>query len=202
MMEDRNMKKELVALEQVDPELTAERQRRIIELMERKLRPVERISWLLVGVLGIAFFLGFGFVAVYAPSEFPWWGRAGFVSGSLFGMLFAVLAVSIIRRGKIIRNRHPNAAAGLGWAVVVIQFSLLFMFGQRLPDCNTSTWMMFGSLGFLVMGAAFLTKNQVEQSALKAEEQFLRLELQLADLTAKVSDMKQPQSGEPGSSTK
>ena len=202
MMEDRNMKKELVALEQVDPELTAERERRIIELMEKKLSPAERISWLLASVMGIAFFLGFGFVAVYAPSEFPWWGRAGFVVGSLFGMLFAVLAVSIIRRGKIIRNRHPNAAAGLGWAAVVILFTLVFMFGQRLPDHNTSTWMMLCSVAFLVMGAAGLTKNWVEQSALKAEEQFLRLELQLADLSAKLSDMKQSQSGEPRSSTK
>jgi hypothetical protein len=186
-MNDRNFREELLGLQQTDPELRAECDRRVREMMEVQLRPVPRAVWTASTILSALLFVGFAVAAAWSIGRLPWGASAALGTGSVFGAGLAVLGVSVLRKGRIARNRDANTATFLVWAFSIIQFILFFqaaMIFKGTPNTYVGTWMMLSSLGYLLMGVAFLLGNKIDQAALKTEEQFLRLQLRMEQLAA------------------
>jgi hypothetical protein len=155
-------------------------------MVERDLTRVQKASFILATVMSLGFFVGFGVAAIAAPRQFPWEARAAFAAGSLFGLAFAAVSIAVLRRGRLNLKLHGTAQAGLAWGVVLINFILTSQIASRLPNAQVAAWMMITSLAFLVIGAVFLLQNTIQQSALKTEEEILRLQIQVAGLTEKL----------------
>ena len=112
----------------------------------------------------------------------PLLARLGFVVGAVFGVAFAVLALSIIKRGAVNLKKHPMAAAGLSWAFVVILVTLFMLLGSRAADRIVAVQMVLNGLVFLVMGALFMVRAWIERTELKTREKLLEIEYQLAEI--------------------
>jgi hypothetical protein len=171
--------------------LEAELARRVNDMLEQRLHPVHRAMWLASGLAGIASAGLLGYVASSWRGSVPWQATAGLAAGAIFGIAWAAIAYSIVRRGKIIRNLHPSQIAGWVWAVALVQFIVFSVVAPQAKHHYVATVGMIDSIGYLVLGAAWLVTNLVSQASLRSEEQFLKLQLQLADMAARLRSLEQ-----------
>ncbi len=195
-MEDRNLRDELLAQDRMDSEFEAELARRIKGMLETRLSPTRRIAWLVSGIVGLVNTILIGFVAVSHRNTLPWQATAGLAVGSLFGVVWVAIAYSIVRSGRIIRNRHPILIAGWVWGLTLVVFIMFSVIAPQSRHHYTATVGMIDALGYLLIGACYLITNSVAQSSLQGEEQFLKLQLQLQDMTAKLERLEQGRAGQ------
>ncbi len=180
---NRGFREQLLKMEQVTPALKERYDREIQAMLEKQLTGVRRWVWLGSAIMGVAFVLLFGTLAIIAPADFPIYGRVIFAAGALFGIGWAVLAARIFRRGSLDLKKDSGAAAGMAWGLPVIILTLCMV---SAPDTIVGLRMILSGLVFLVMGAAFLMRHVIELSELKTRERLLEIEYRLAELAETV----------------
>ena len=156
-------------------------------MLEKKLTGARRWVYIFWTVLGIGFTILFGTVAIIAR-ELPLLGRLVFAVGAVFGLAWACLAGSILKRGVFDLKAHPKAMAGLSWGVVVIMVTLFMLIRGKLPDAIKGVQMVVNSLVFLMMAAVFMIFARINQAELNTREKLLEIELRLAEIAEKMSE--------------
>jgi hypothetical protein len=125
-------------------------------------------------------------LAIIVPKEFPLWGRFIWILGAVFGLVSAALSVWILKKGTVNLKTDDMAAAGLGWAFIVIVATLVLVFSGKLPDKTLGIHMLVSVLVFEVMAAAGLLKAIIQRSEVNTREKLLEIEYRLAELAEKV----------------
>ena len=164
----------LLALEEPDPALRAECERKLNAMLEIPLSPVRRAST--VVVLAAAAGMAVLFVALLATESVPWKTRGAFAVGLVFAAAWVAYAVRILRRGRYHRKTDSTTAANLAWVFSVVT---AVAFALHSPDKNP--FVMFGFL-FLLPAAVVLLRTVTEQSELRTHERLLELEYKLTRL--------------------
>ena len=164
----------LLALEDQDPALRAEYERRLNAMLEVPLSPARRTS--AVVVLAAAAAMAALFIALLATESAPWKTRGAFAVGLVFAACWAAYAGRILRRGKYHRRTDSTAAANMAWA-----FSLVTAIGFALLARDKDPFVIFAFL-FLLPAAVVLLRTVTEQSELRTREHLLEVEYKLAQL--------------------
>lgn len=185
-MNEHNFRDELLGLQQTDPALQAEHDRRIHEMMEVRLKPLHRGVLLATTVLSVLLFFGFVTAVILSIGKLPWQVPAMFVLGSLFSAGWAVLATRTLRKGTMTRGRESSSTSALVWVFAVFQFILFFGLATQAPakHAHQGTWMILFSLFFVIAGLGNLILTKIDQSSATTEEQILRLQLRMEQLAS------------------
>ncbi len=170
----------LLTMEQVTPSLKERYELEIQAMIEQKLTKIGRVIWLISTILGFAFAVLFGGLAVFLPAELPWQGRVGFAGGALFGIGWGMLGGRILRRGSLNLQTDGFAVAAISWVWPVF---LLTLFLVCAPNNLIGLRMIISGLAFLLMGAVFLIAGIIRQSELRSREKMLEIEYRVAELT-------------------
>jgi len=189
-MAENDLSAQLLKLEPVSPELEARYKQEIKNMIERKLKPYERVAWSLSALMGVGFFVGFGSVFFYTlrlDDVFPLVGKMSFVMGSLFGLVWAVLAGRTALRGRFHGRKDTNLFTGLVWGFVVLLMTGSLLVGVQMPDTGKGNQMILTGLVFFVMfGVTTLLQREITQAELRTREQLLRMETTLAELAERM----------------
>ncbi len=196
-MSDPKLRDKLLELETVTPELEARYRKQMDAILERPLTPVTRIGTVVGLLMGIGFFVLWTTVAIavtWLEPGFPVLGRMIFAAGALFGLAFAILSFSILKKGSInlrlwrnatlkqFRTVHP-AAFGLTWAFCVFITVACLMMGNQMEDAARGNQMILGGIVAMVLfGIPLMILSSATESELLLREKFLQLELHLAEL--------------------
>jgi hypothetical protein len=164
----------LLALENTDPALRAEYERKLNAMLEIPLTPVRRTSTVVVLVAAAA--MAVLFTALLATESVPWKTRLAFAVGLVFAGGWVAYALRILRRGTYHRKTDSTTAANMAWV-----FSLVTAIAFALLTPNKDPLLMFGFL-FLLPAAVILLRTVTEQSELRTQERLLELEYKLARL--------------------
>ena len=186
-MNDPRLRDELMSLETFSPNLRRKYENELKDLLEKRLTPWQRVWWSWWALLGFAFTVGFGAVALLVGPGLPWPARAGFGLGSLFGLMWMVLCLLILKRGMFHLRKDSFVFGGITWAFLVIMTTGSLVLGSQMPDTSKGILMIVSALAFLVMFAPVLTWGRITESELRLRESFLRLELQLSVLSEHIT---------------
>ncbi len=177
---NHGFRERLLKAEQVTPALRERYEKEIQVMFQKQILGIRRWSFFGGAIMGIAFALLFGGLAVMLPAEFPWWGRLIFAVGALFGIGWAVLGIRVFRRRSLDLKVDTRAYYGMAWGLPVIITTVALV---AAPENLIGLRMIVTCLAFLIGGAAFLLRGVVEESELKTREKLLEIEYQLAELT-------------------
>jgi len=183
---NKTFRDELVDMEKADTSCKEKYEKEMKEMFEKKLTRWEKLLWIVGLGMGLGFFVLFGTLAIIVPKEFPLWGRFIWIFGAVFGLVFAALSVWILKKGTVNLKTDDMAAAGLGWAFIVIIASIVLVHSGDLPEPITGVRMLVSILIFEVMAAAMLLKAIIQRSELNTREKLLEIEYHLAELAEKV----------------
>jgi len=178
-----SFRKQLLTMESTNATLQERYEQEVEAMIEKRLMGREKAGHVFGLVLGVAFLIGFGSVAIFAPSEFPLFARGGFILGALFGAAFAAMEIVIIRKGTINLKTDSIAAAGMGWGFVVIITTIFMVNADKFPD---PTHMLAVMIIFEIMAGLQLLKAYIEKSEVKTQEKLLEIEYQIAVLSEKL----------------
>lgn len=179
----------LLGMETASPGLKEKYEKEKQAMLEKKVTGWTKFGCVGGLLMGLFFFVFFGFVAITASPALPLWARSGFILGSLFGLLIIVFNGWQLKRGTIDLKTDEVAGAGLGWAFVVIIGTITLVFSDRLDDPIIAVKMLVSLLFYLVGAGAMLSKAFIERSELNTREKLLEIEHQLAELAEKVDRM-------------
>ena len=182
----KTFRDELLDMEKANIPYKEKYEKEIKEMFEQKLTGLQKWGQVLGLAMGLGFFFLFGTLAVIVPKEFPLWGRAIWILGAVFGLVFAALSVWILKKGTVNLKTDDMAAAGLGWAFIVIVASIVLVHSGSLPEPITGVRMLVSILIFEVMAAALLLKAIIQRSEVNTREKLLEIEYHLAELAEKV----------------
>ena len=182
----REFSNRLVAMEQITPSLEEKYRKEIKAMSEKKLTRSMKLGWIGSGIMGIGFVVLFGTAAIMAPEEFPIVSRLMFVAGAVFGLAWAALAATIVKRGSSNFKSHGKAAVGITWCFLVLLTTVTLVQTGKHPDRIVSVHKLCSVLAFLIMGSLFMIKYQIEKAELKTREKLLEVELRLAELAEKL----------------
>jgi hypothetical protein len=181
-MHDPNLRDKLLQLEPVPPDREAKFREALHTMFEKQLNPIQKIAWMLSGVLAIGLGAFFGYMALTAPAEFPAMGRAVFAGGAVFGLVWAGLSVWILRRGSM-KFQHENVFQGLTFGFVLVLLIVFMMMGSQMKDPARGALMVLNAIAFfLVFGLPALFIMRMNRTEATLREHLLRLELRLEEL--------------------
>lgn len=186
-MNDSKLRDELLRLETFSPNLREEYEKELKNMIEKRLKPWERVWWSWWALLGFGFMVGFGAVAWLGGPDLPWPGRMIFALGSLFGGLWMILCLGIVIKGVFHLRKDSFALGGVVWVFLVMVSTIVLLLGSQTEDPSRGVLMIVSNLTFLVMCGLILTWGRVADSELRLRENFLRLELQLCELAEHVA---------------
>ena len=190
-MAENDLCGQLLKSERVSPELEARYKQEMQNMIERKLKPYERVAWNLSALMGVGFFVGFGYEFLYVMRlevAFPLWAKATFAAGSLFGLVWAVLGARMVRKGSFHLRKDANLFFGLVWGFVVLLMTCSLLVGSQMPDTAKGNQMILSGLVFLVMfGVTTLLQREITQAELRTREQLLRMETTLTELAEQIT---------------
>jgi len=178
-----NLKKELTSLQHRDSRMKAEYDRRIREMMEVELSRSSRTGWLVSA--GISFFATaqWIFVTWVTWRQVHWPAHTAFIALAVGCLLWALLSVSIARRGRIIRRAHIPWGVGIITMLAYVLFIMSFFQVPYTADSGTRMMVLFCGLAVLLAAGVVIVLYRMEQNSVKVQEELLRLQLQLADLS-------------------
>jgi len=182
----KTFRDKLLDMEKANTPYKEKYDKEIMEMFDKKLTGLQKWGQVLGLAMGLGFFFLFGTLAIIVPKEFPLWGRAIWIIGSVFGLVFAALSVWILKKGAVNLKTDDMAAAGLGWAFIVIVATLVLVFSGKSPEPITGVRMLVSILIFEVMAAAGLLKAIIQRSEVNTREKLLEIEYRLAELADKV----------------
>lgn len=181
-MSNHDFSDRLLSAEQTTPAFRDKYETEVKAMLEKKLTRPQRVGYTLSALMGALFLVVFGAVALFAPREFPAWGRALFGLGSAFGLVWAILVGRIVITGKVNLRTGANALVGLTWGFVVTVVTVLMMVGVDRAEPVKSVYMLLVGLVYLLIAAMFMIFNRIEQSELNMKEKLLGIELRLAEM--------------------
>jgi hypothetical protein len=173
----------LLGMDKATPALKEKYELAVQAMLEQKLTGARRLAWIGSGILGVGFVAVFGTAAVAAPRGFPVLGRAIFVAGAFFGLVWAAFCAWLVRRGRFDLRSHARAAAGVVWCFVVIVTTCSLLVSGKLPDKIAGVRMIAASLVFLVIAAVFMVMARIQTAELNTREKLLEVEYRLAELS-------------------
>jgi hypothetical protein len=182
----KTFRDELLDMEKANIPYKEKYEKEIKEMFEKKLTGADKWLQILGLGMGLGFFALFGTLAIIVPKEFPLWGRFIWILGAVFGLVSAALSVWILKKGTVNLKTDDMAAAGLGWAFIVIVATLVLVFSGKLPDKTLGIHMLVSVLVFEVMAAAGLLKAIIQRSEVNTREKLLEIEYRLAELAEKL----------------
>lgn len=164
----------LLALENEDPALRADYERKLNAMLEIPLSTIRRTGTVvvLVAAAGMAVL----FAALLATESVPWKTRSAFIVGLVFAAAWAAYAVRILRRGAYHRKTDSTTAANMAWV-----FTMVTAVAFALLSPTKDLFMIFGFL-FVLPAAVMLLRTVTEQSEIRTHEKLLELEYRLARL--------------------
>jgi hypothetical protein len=179
-MTDRNIRRELLSLQQTDPTLKTEYDRRIREMMEVELKPAHRRGWIVSGVISILASLQWaaGAVTTWRATQSQWPVHVSFIAVSVASLCWAVLSFSIVRRNRVLRSVHLPWGIG----IITILAYVLWITGFLQAEHTGNLSVAMAGLSALVAGGVVIILYRMEQNAFKVQEEQLRTQLQIADL--------------------
>ena len=190
-MLDTQMKKKLLALEHPTPSLKEIYEREMKNMIEKELGGYRKVGIIFSLILGLIFFVTFAGTAIYAAPDLPYPATAGFVLGSVFGLINAVISYRVLKKGSIDLKRDNNMFIGVMWVFLVFMMVISLFLGMEMKDATQGVRMILYSFIFLYMGGLFLTRNVIENTELNLKENLLRMELKIAELMKTADTAKQ-----------
>ncbi|MBD3267480.1 hypothetical protein GF373_12500 [bacterium] len=184
-MLDPSQRKKLLELETQTPTLKDKYQKEIQTMIENPLPTWRKITWVLSGLLGVFFFLFFGYTYLTLPDEFPQLASLGFVLGSVFGLIWAFLAFRIAQKGAFNLRKDAGLSTGAAWMFLVFMITITMMQGMKMDDAAQGGRMIVSGLVFLIMGVVFMLQYRIKESETNLKETILRLELKIAEMDEK-----------------
>ena len=155
-------------------------------MFEKRLGGVQRGVYVFWTVFGLSLGVLFGVTAFISYGKLSILGTLVFAAGSVFGLAFATVCLSIAVTGRLLLKKHPPVMAGGAWAFTVIVMTLCLVTAPSLSDPAVGNRMLLAGLAFIVMAAVFLLGSRTEQSELNVKEKLLEIEYRLAELTEKI----------------
>lgn len=183
---DPKKQAELLESESVTPSFRENYQREVRAMLEKPLKIRQRVACALSMVLGLYFFIQFGYAAI-AFGELPVTSRLGFALGSVFGLVWCCATIRILRRGAINIRTDPTFTTGIMWVFLVLMMVIFLHQGMEAEDAAAGARTIVYGLVFLLMGCVFMIRNFVEQSENRMREELLEIKLRLAELGAGAS---------------
>ena len=176
-------------IDQETPNLTLKQQyeRKVQEMIEKKLTLPMKIGHILGLCLGLFFLITFGTIAIILPKELPPFVRFGFGLGALFGLLFVIMEIMILKKGSFNVIKDEMAFAGVSWGFIIIMSTFILVFGDQFPDPTRS---LVSMLFFLIPAAAFLLRALILGSEARTQEKLLEIEYRIAELTETIEKSK------------
>jgi len=175
----------LVAVESLSSESRQQLEQELHAMFVKKLSTPGLIFIAAVGIgsLGIAVLCGY--LAITAPARLPVVARIGLGLGTLFGLGWAALAARVCQRGTLDIKVDSRRMAAMTWIFTTLMMTVFLMAGMSAPDRLFGLTMIAFGLTFLISAGVFFLGVCIQQSDLNTREQFLRLELRLAELSEK-----------------
>ena len=186
-MNDPDLRDELLRFETFSPNLKEKYRKELKNMLEKRLKPWERVWWSWWALLGFGFMAGFGAIALLAGPDLPWPGRMIFGLGSLSGAVWMILCLAIVKKGTFHLRSDPFVLGGVMWATLVIVTVIVLLVSSQMEDSSRGALMIVSNLTFLVMFGLILTWGRIADSELRCRENFLRLELQLSELAEHIA---------------
>jgi hypothetical protein len=181
-MTDRNIRSELLSLQQTDPALKADYDRRIREMMEVDLIPAHRKAWLIAGVISVFAALQWAWGAFATWSQVEWPVHVSLIALSVATLCWALLSLSIARRNRVIRAVHLPWGIGIITILAYMLWIMSFMQAGYAQNSALRMEILVGGLSALVAGGVIIILYRMEQIAFKTQEEQIRTQLQIADL--------------------
>ena len=173
----------LLEMERVTPALKEHYARELQAMYEKQLTGFRRWSFLIAGIAGIGFAIGFGVMAVMMPPGFPLLGRLTFAAGALFGVGWAVLGFRVFRRGRL-NMKIDNAWALRMGAALPLLVAIALM--ASAPETIGGLRMAISGVFWFVFAAIFMIHYVIDRSTLETREKLLEIELRLAELSERI----------------
>lgn len=181
-MTDRNIRGELLSLQQTTPALKTDHDRRIREMMEVELKPSHRKGWIVSGVISVLAALQWAFGAVMTWKQVQWPGHVSLIALSAATLLWAVLSFSIARGNRVVRSVHLPWGIGIITLLVYVLWIMSFMQAEYTHNPVLTMKILVGGLSALVAGGVVIILYRMDQTAFKVQEEQIRTQLQIADL--------------------
>ena len=175
----------LVAVEPLSLESRQKLEQELHAMFVKPLSTPGRIFIAFIGLFCLGIAILCGYLAVTAPARLPVVARIGLGLGVPFGLAWAVLAARICQRGTLDLKVDNRRMAGMVWVFTSLMMVCFLMAGMSIPDRLLGLMMIAFGLTFLISAGVVFLSFCIQQSDLNTREQFLRLELRLAELSEK-----------------
>ena len=186
-MNDQSIRDRLLDLEKRTPELEEQFKKEVNKMFEKKLTLSGRIMWIFTTLMGVAFAIGFSYVALISAQELPWLMRVGFAMGAVFGAAWAVLGIWTLKKGSFNWLKHDNAVHGLSFGFVLLLLIILLLLGNQIGDRTVAIQMALnGAIFFLIFGIPALFNIRINRTEASLREQMLKLELKMTEIAEKL----------------
>jgi hypothetical protein len=174
----------LVAVEPLSSESRQKLEQELHAMFVKELSTPHRIFIGLVGIVSVASAALCAYLAI-TEARLPVIPRVGLTVGTLFGLAWAALVIRVLRRGTMDLKVDARHMAAMVWVFTVLMVVFFLMAGMSIPDRLLGLMMIAQSIPFLIGAGVYFLSFCIQQSDLNTREQFLRLELRIAELSEK-----------------
>ncbi len=188
MKDKESFTKRLLEQESTSSELEGRYRKELEAMLERKLKPVERVAYSIAAVMGFGFLIIFSVAAWKSWSSLPVLASVGFLTGAVFGAAFSLHAIRILLKGRFHIRKDSGFFMGLVWAFMIIMMTLFLVMGQQMENTEKGTQMILvGLVFFVTFGVVGMLQFNIQQAELRTREAILRLELHVAALADRLA---------------
>lgn len=187
-MKDNTFTERLLAQEKTSSLLEDRYRKDLNTMLDRTLKPVERIVFGIVAVLGLVFIIPSFIVTWKTWGDVPAMASAGVFSGAVFALACGLFGIRVLRKGRLNLRKDMSFFAGLVWIFMVLMMTLFLMLGQQMENADKGTQLILAGLVFFVaFGVVGMLQYNIQQAELRTREAILRLEQQVATLAERLA---------------
>ena len=181
-MSKQTLRDQLLQLDSFTWELEAKYQKEKMKMFEKTLNSRQKVVWTLSGMLGVFFFIFFGYTAFTAPAGFNLIIRGTFIFGAIFGAAWTGLSFYILKKSSFHIIKTDNAINGLTFMFMVIFMTAILLVTGKMEDKTLAILMVVqGSVFFMMFGIPAILNMRMNRMESNIREQMLKLELKLAE---------------------
>ncbi len=155
-------------------------------ILEEKL--TEPRKWLLIGLTALRLpIMGFTFfLAIFAPWGIPAYQRLLCALGGILLLFMVVNSLLTLLRGSWNTRTNTRVSTYTIYILALAMFLTVILGGAFQPGISMQIFFIVIPLMLLIFGALAMMKNWTIQGELNTRERLLKIELQLAELSAKL----------------
>lgn len=188
MKEKESFAERLLEQESTSSELEGRYRKELEAMLERNLKPAERVAYPIAAVMGFGFLIIFSVAAWKSWGALPVLASVGFLTGAVFGLAFSLHAIRILLKGRVHIRKDTGFFMGLVWAFMIIMMTLFLVMGQQMENTEKGTQMILvGLVFFVTFGVVGMLQFNIQQAELRTREAILRLELHVATLAERLA---------------